>query len=99
MITTEPTMTNLFLQLGLDESPPAIAQFIKTHQLATDVGLAEAPYWSDAQRQFLTEQLKADAPWAVIVDQFSESLHADAVHQRAAQEMAAALPSGSGPAG
>ena len=81
MITTEPTMTNLFLQLGLDESEQGIADFIKSHQLPTEVAIGEAPYWNDAQRQFLVEQLKADAPWAMIVDQFSESLHSDAIKQ------------------
>jgi len=79
MITTEPTMTNLFLQLGLDESEQGIADFIKGHQLPTEVSLGEATYWSDAQRQFLVEQLKADAPWAMIVDQLNEALHSDAV--------------------
>lgn len=82
MITTEPTMTNLFLQLGLDASEQGIARFIEGHQLAADVLMADAPYWSDAQRQFLAEQLKADAVWAVIVDQLSESLHEDAVRRR-----------------
>ena len=53
MITTEPRMTNLFLQLGLDASAEAIARFIREHQLATDVEVVEAPYWNDAQRQFL----------------------------------------------
>ncbi|TFL08866.1 DUF2789 domain-containing protein [Pusillimonas caeni] len=74
-----PRMTNLFLQLGLDASEEAIAQFIKDHQLPTDVEIADAPYWNDAQRQFLTEQIAADAPWAIIVDQLNESLHEDAV--------------------
>ena len=82
MITTEPTMTNLFLQLGLDASEQGIARFIEGHQLAADVLMADAPYWNDAQRQFLAEQLKADAVWAVIVDQLSESLHEDAVRRR-----------------
>ena len=82
MITTEPTMTNLFLQLGLDASEQGIARFIESHQLAADVLMADAPYWNDAQRQFLAEQLKADAVWAVIVDQLSESLHEDAVRRR-----------------
>lgn len=82
MITTEPTMTNLFLQLGLDASEQGIARFIESHQLAADVLMADAPYWNDAQRQFLAEQLKADAVWAVIVDQLSESLHEDAVQRR-----------------
>ena len=84
MITTEPTMTHLFQQLGLDESPQGIARFIKEHQLPTEVELVNAPYWSEAQRQLLSEQLKADAPLALIVDQLSEALHADAVHRRTA---------------
>ncbi|MFY3386330.1 DUF2789 domain-containing protein [Paracidovorax sp. MALMAid1276] len=81
MITTHPTMTNLFLQLGLDESEQGIAQFIKDHQLDAGVPVSDAPYWNDAQRQFLSEQLKADAVWAVIVDQLNESLHEDAVRR------------------
>jgi len=72
-------MTNLFLQLGLDADEEAIAQFIQDHQLPTDVHIADAPYWNDAQRQFIKEQLAADASWAIIVDQLSESLHEDAV--------------------
>ncbi len=84
MITTDPTMTNLFLQLGLEEGDQSIADFIRTHQLPTDVSLGDAPFWSDAQRQFLVEQLKADAPWALVVDQLSKALHADAVERATA---------------
>jgi hypothetical protein len=84
MITTEPTMTNLFLQLGLDASEEGIALFIREHQLEADVLVADAPYWSVAQRQFLGEQLKADAHWAMIVDQLNEALHADAVQRSSA---------------
>lgn len=79
MNDTTVRMTNLFLQLGLDASEQAIADFIKTHQLPADVSLVDAPYWNDGQRQFLAEQLTADAPWAIVVDQLSESLHEDAV--------------------
>ncbi|QLF93321.1 DUF2789 domain-containing protein [Pseudomonas sp. ABC1] len=74
-----PRMTNLFLQLGLEADEAAIAQFIKTHQLSTDISITEAPYWNDAQRQFLGEQIKSDAAWAIVVDQLNESLHEDAV--------------------
>lgn len=77
-----PRMTNLFLQLGLDAEDEAIAQFIQDHQLPRDVGIADAPYWSDGQRQFLSEQIKNDADWAIVVDQLSESLHEDAVKAR-----------------
>ncbi|AWH54620.1 DUF2789 domain-containing protein [Stenotrophomonas sp. ESTM1D_MKCIP4_1] len=79
MITTEPSMTNLFLQLGLDASDEGIAQFIRDHQLATEVEVADAPYWSDAQRQFLAESLQADAAWTTVVDELNEALHEDAV--------------------
>ena len=36
-------------------------------------------------RQFLSEQLKADAQWTTIIDQFNESLHADAVKRETGQ--------------
>lgn len=80
-----PRMTNLFLQLGLDADPDAIAGFIRAHQLPVEVSLTEAPYWNDAQRQFLTEQIKDDATWAIIVDQLNESLHEDAVKASSGQ--------------
>lgn len=83
MNDTEVRMTNLFLQLGLDASEQAIAEFIKTHQLPADMNVVDAPYWNEGQRQFLAEQLKADATWAIVVDQLSESLHEDAVKARA----------------
>lgn len=80
MITTEPTMTHLFQQLGLDASEEGIAQFIKAHQLANAVSIGEAPYWSASQKELLTDQLKSDAPWAMVVDQLNTSLHSDADH-------------------
>jgi len=80
MTNATPRMTNLFLQLGLDAEEQAIAQFIKDHQLPTDMHIADAPYWSEAQRQFLYEQIQRDAAWAIVVDQLSESLHEDAVN-------------------
>lgn len=79
MTQATPRMTNLFLQLGLDADEASIAQFIKENQLPTHIHIADAPYWTDAQRQFIKEQLAADASWAIIVDQLNESLHEDAV--------------------
>jgi hypothetical protein len=72
-------MTNLFRQLGLDSDEHAIAEFIRTHQLEVDVRISEAPFWTVGQRQFIAEQLLADATWAITVDQLNESLHEDAV--------------------
>lgn len=79
MNSTSPRMTNLFLQLGLPADEQSIAEFIRTHQLPVDTRLPDAPYWTEAQRQFLREQWQDDAPWALIVDQLNESLHEDAV--------------------
>lgn len=79
MDTTETRMTTLFEQLGLEASHEAIAAFILGHQLPADVKVTEAPYWSPSQRQFLGEQLKQDADWAIVVDELNEALHADAV--------------------
>jgi hypothetical protein len=84
MDTTESNMTNLFLQLGLPAEKEAIAAFIRDHQLPEDVRVSEAGYWNDGQRQFLREQLVVDADWAIIVDELSEALHADAVRARTA---------------
>ena len=83
MDETTPRMTNLFLQLGLDAGEADIARFIQEHQIAADVHLCDAPHWNDAQRQFLVEQIKADAPWALVVDQLNEALHADAMGHEA----------------
>ncbi|EJV1369472.1 TPA: DUF2789 domain-containing protein [Pseudomonas aeruginosa] len=82
MDKSTPRMTNLFRQLGLDSDAESISRFIEANQLAADVRLEDAPFWTDAQRQFLAEQIKADAAWAIVVDQLSESLHEDSVRSR-----------------
>ena len=82
MNPVRPRMTNLFEQLGLDSSESAIAVFIEQHQLAADASILEAAFWSDAQRQFLTEKIKSDGEWAIVVDQLNEALHEDAENNR-----------------
>ncbi len=84
MITTEPNMTNLFLQLGLEESEEHIAAFIRDHQLPADIKVNHAPFWSEGQRNFLTESLGSDNDWAIVVDELNEVLHRDATAQSSA---------------
>ena len=84
MITTEPRMTNLFLQLGLPAGKDDIARFIREHQLPDDLLISEAPFWNDGQRQFIREEWREDADWAIVVDELNEALHADAVAARTA---------------
>ena len=85
MDTTESCMTNLFLQLGLPAGKDDIARFIREHQLPEDLLISEAPFWNDGQRQFIREDWREDADWAIVVDELNEALHADAVAARVAQ--------------
>lgn len=82
MTLVRPRMTHLFEQLGLDASEQAIAAFIQEHQLHKDLTLLEAPYWSEAQRQFLAEKIASDGEWAIVVDQLNESLHEDSTREQ-----------------
>jgi hypothetical protein len=62
-------LRELFAQLGLPESGDSIRQFIHSHApLAPEVDLTEAPFWSDHQKAFLREALRADADWSQVVD-------------------------------
>lgn len=81
MITTEPNMTNLFLQLGLDAGEADIAGFILQHQLPAEIKVTTASFWSEGQRHFLAESLKSDNDWAIVVDELNEALHSDATVQ------------------
>ena len=81
MSGVRPRMTNLFEQLGLDASEEAIQHFIETHQLSAETNIADANFWTDAQRQFIVEKMKSDGSWAIVVDQLNESLHEDSVNR------------------
>ena len=66
----------LFAQLGLPNSAPAIASFLRQHRpLPNDVLLADAPFWDESQAQFIREKKQQDAPeWIQLIDQLSEAL-------------------------
>jgi len=62
-------LSELFAQLGLASDTPSIEDFIARHRpLAHDIALADAPFWTEAQKQFLHEALEEDADWAEAVD-------------------------------
>lgn len=61
-------LTELFAQLGLDNSTKAINQFVQSHPLPEQVVLAEAPFWSASQAAFLRQSLDCDAEWSDAVD-------------------------------
>lgn len=70
-----PTLETLFAQLGLDSTPEGIDEFIAGHPLRAGVKLIDAPFWSDRQAQFLKEELREDAEWAIAVDELNQRLH------------------------
>ncbi len=67
---------DLFAQLGLPNTPEAIASFLEQHRpLPNDVLLADAPFWSESQAEFIREKRLQDSPeWIQIIDQLSEAL-------------------------
>lgn len=66
------SLRNLFEQLGRPGSDADIARFVAAHRpLADDIRLADAPFWTPAQAQFLREEVADDADWAEVVDQLN----------------------------
>lgn len=75
MDTSNHSMANLFMQLGLDNNPGDITRFISNHKLPEHVPLVDAPYWSEAQASFLRESFKEDADWVMTIDELNAQLH------------------------
>lgn len=76
MEPTTHTLSDLFAQLGLDHDDASIDRFIAAHRPLPDgMVLADAPFWTAAQAQFLREELRDDADWAALVDQLNVRLH------------------------
>ncbi len=72
----QPSMSDLFEQLGLESDKEAIDAFIDSHKGLNDTTyLHKAPYWNEAQRAFLKEALVDDAMWAEVIDELNASLH------------------------
>ena len=70
--------SDLFDQLGLSSRPADIADFINRHRpLKGQVLLADAPFWSTGQAQFLREEMQRDEPpWSELIDQLNTALRA-----------------------
>ena len=66
------TMNNLFAQLGLPADQAALENFIAAHRpLDNGIALYRAPFWSEAQRAFLKEEIIEDADWAPVIDELN----------------------------
>ncbi|MBA3057273.1 MAG: DUF2789 domain-containing protein [Gammaproteobacteria bacterium] len=75
MTKTNHDFSELFAQLGLPSGAAEIREFLAAHTpLDTEVRLADAPFWTPAQKMFLRESIAQDADWALLVDQLSAAL-------------------------
>jgi len=64
------TLNTLFSQLGLPDDDSSIHSFVDEHSpLSPEVQLANAPWWSPAQADFLVEAIELDSDWAVVADE------------------------------
>lgn len=69
MDTTDHSLESLFWQLGLPSTKSDIELFLAQHRpLSNEVRLADAPFWTHGQAQFLREEINEDADWAEMVD-------------------------------
>lgn len=69
-------ISSLFAQLGLPSDAAGIEAFIAAHRpLDNNVALYRAPFWSQAQRTFLKEEIIGDAEWALAIDELNTLLH------------------------
>ncbi|MGH6627330.1 MAG: DUF2789 domain-containing protein [Burkholderiaceae bacterium] len=71
MDTSHHDLNGLFSQLGLPGEPQAIDAFVAAHRLDAGMAVADAPFWSRAQAEFLREALADDAEWAEVVDELA----------------------------
>lgn len=77
MDTVKHDFTYLFQQLGLNGDAAAVEAFIRSHQLDHDVCLENAPFWSEAQVQFLRECRESDGDCSELVDELDASLRCE----------------------
>lgn len=72
---TYNNICNLFDQLGLPSDEVSINAFFERYvPLASDVPLWDAPWWNEAQAQFLQEAIGDDATWPMAVDELNTRL-------------------------
>lgn len=70
MDKVNPTINDLFKQLGLPNSDGEVQAFISSHgPIADTVKLHQAPCWNSAQSSFLKEVIDKDSEWSYLADE------------------------------
>ncbi|MCT8126834.1 DUF2789 domain-containing protein [Alishewanella sp. BS5-314] len=75
MDTSLHDLSTLFDQLGLENSPEQIQDFVRQHKISAGTALADAPFWNSAQASFLREGWRADSDWSDVIDELNTLLH------------------------
>ena len=70
----EHSLGALFKQLGLPDGRKEIDAFLGSHRLAEGQKLPDAPFWNEAQSQFLREALQQDSDWTEEADELAVRL-------------------------
>jgi len=74
MSLNNPTLAELFKQLGLSAEKMHIDRFIERHQLNSHSDLVTAIFWTSVQRNFLREDIAEDYVWSEVVDELARLL-------------------------
>ena len=75
MYSSNPTLFDLFGQLGLPADSESIEQFIdKNKGLPHSIHIEDAPFWNESQAAFIQGSLIEDAEWAELIDQLNTRL-------------------------
>jgi hypothetical protein len=75
LTNTNPTLADLFAQLGLDNSDSAIESFISKHRpLSAKVHIEDASFWNESQKSFIKYEIEEDAEWAEVIDSLNSML-------------------------
>lgn len=75
MLTNQPTMHDLFDQIGLDSDEESLEAYLIEHHLEPDEALEDAKFLSEQQIQALTEMRDDDAEWSELIDELDSYLH------------------------
>lgn len=68
MDTSRHDLNGLLSQLGLASDVAGLDAFLLAHRLESGMKLVDAPFWRQAQAQFLREALEDDSDWAEAAD-------------------------------
>jgi hypothetical protein len=68
------TLSELFIQLGLNNSKDAIQSFINDHQLDGLDAIEKASFWTPNQKNFIKDAWLKDSDWVGAIDELNVAL-------------------------